>query len=664
MSTKGNLPFDNDFVARIDNERYFVMTATKAEGVGGRTWQYEQDTAQDVAPSKLSLPLMSFHEGCGFSYAGVEYVYDYAGHPVTTGAGDGWDMSVLGRVVTWARHGAGEAATTLSGAPAAPGWLKQVGNYLYMARGRYLSKYSIDTTAGNTWTRPISDFDLGSGNHVPGRIARWNSKLYVPRAADSTGVLQRAYEVTVASGTTADTRTLLPSDKTARGFRRYKNLIARFVANGMATCATTPTTATNWSDDGGVGLYEAPDPGVNITDLVQWGLYVFAPTEDGVWSYTSDDFQTRNEIPAIADSIVPRNNAPAETLNDQILFANDGGAIRWVPGEKWKYVGPNQEGGWEGGLARGWGKVVGIIPNGPATFVVYRDEVNQCGSIVGLYPGKGGRDPIPQMHFQTANGYFGNGCIVTASTGERYLAVIRSNTAGTIASPWIWRLPLGLDGANDSRVPKFVSDTAWRTPRYWAPARNIKKGWRELEFWLTLVASSGALSSTPGLQVWAIVDDGTPFQLNDSSGAPVTIKASGPTRVFLPDDTSGFGHYLQFEFRVPALGVGEHTVSVDIRDLVLRGNFYPRTEQLINATLVLSQGEFEGIGSMARSANQQRADLAALVGDRSQPIPFRDPWGDTGFCTVEKASFKEVQFQGSTESAFIAQVALRVVEYA
>lgn len=663
MSSKSPvLPFSNDFVATLAGKRYFVMTKTGAEGMGGRSWAYQMDPSQEVKPSPLSLALLSFHEGCGFSFAGVPNVYDGAGAPVSSGGGDGWDHSVLARVASWARHGTG-ASVTLSAAPAKPGWLIQgAADVMYMARGRYLTKYTLSTTPGATWAKTIADFDLTSTNYVPGRIERWDSKLYVPRAATSTGVLQQAYQITVASGASADTRSLLPADKTARGFRKYKQLLMRFAANGVATCATTPTTASNWSDDGGVGTYQAGDPGSNINDVVQWGLYVFAAKDDGIHSY-GDDWFTRNELPALGANLFVGNNVPVETLNDQVLIANDGGAARWIPGAKWKHVGPNQEGGWEGDKAIGWGKVVGLIPYGAMTFVVYKDEVNSRGSIVGLYPGKGGRDPIPQMHFQVSSGYFENGCIMSASTGESYLAVIKTGTDGTVAEPWIWRLPKALDGANDSRVPKGVSDTSWTTPRYWAPLRNILKGWQEFEFWADLDCA-GDLDDTPGLQVWASVDDGAFFQLNDDTGTAATLKTSGAQRVFFPASADSFGHWVQLKFAVPALGGGEIAIEVlGLRDMVLRGNYFPRSEQLIQATLILSQGEFQDGGSMQRTAKQQRADLEALINQRDEPIAYRDPWGTSGYLTVEQAQFSEIQFQEQTESAFVAKLVFRVGGY-
>lgn len=660
-----NLPFETDLVAQLDGESYFVLTRTQAEGVGGRQWAKQFETAQESPPQRMPIPIPTFHEGSGFTYAGMPSTYEQAGAPPSgTANGSGWDASVVGRLSTWSRHGVGTSVVTTI---AKRGWLLQLGQFLYMARGRYLTKYIVNTTAGATWTISGTDRDLGSANVVPGRPAVWNGKIYLPSSVSSTGALNVWQQVTQGS---PDTYANGPSGKEATCFRPYKRLLARAQTNGVATCATTPTTAANWSDDSGNGLYNADDPlrgagdpNTTITDLVEWELYLFAGKEDGVWSYT-DDLQTRNELSSLSAQRATENCSPLSVHIRDVLIPHISGLIRWVPGEDWNFNGPEQEGALEGDLTPGWGLCVGTIPYGPMTFAVYKDTVNTRGSIVGLYPGRGQRDPVPHMHVQCTNGYFENGCIVQATTGETYLAVIHTSSDGLTAEPWLWRLPrAGLSPANDPSVPKAVSNTTFFTSRYFGGNRNVVKTWREVEFWLEMTAVS--LSNTPGLQVWARIDEGSAIQLRDSTDTAATVKTEGSTRLFFPKDSTAVGHYCQLEFRIPAIADTQTALAIDaIRDLVVRASYRPRVGGLFKVPLVLSDGEFEDGRSMQRTVEQQVADLEALAGANTAPVSYAEPfYGRTGYATVEALEIREVEFKGSDASAFVAVVTLRDEPY-
>lgn len=652
------LPIDSNFVLELDGERYFVQTATKLEGIGGRKWKKAWATVQEDQPANEAIPMTTFHEGAGFTYAGIPNVYEHAGaNSSGSSAGSGWDATSPGRLATWQRHGVGSSVTVTT---TTRGWLKQLGNFLYMGRGRYLTKYTIDATLGNTWAKSGSDKDFGATNVVTGRMRTWNGKLYVP-IANTSNVLQVAQEVTQGS---PDTYAALPVGKEARAFFKYRDLLGRVQANGIATCATTPTTAGNWSDDGGNGLYTCGDPNVNATDAIEWQLYIFVAKDDGVWSF-ADDFYTRNEFPSLETAKIANNCRPLATSGDQVVIPHSSGLIAWLPGNAWKYVGVDQEGALESDLTPGFGQVVGEVARGPVTFIAYKDSVNGRGSICSLHPTKGQRRPIPQMHFECLSGYFEDLVIVTDTAGVEYLAAIHTSSDGLTAEPWIWRLPrFGESPAQDSAVTRAVSNTSFFTSRYFGTKRNLVKTFREVEFWLE--ASAADLTNTPGLQVWARVDDGSAFQLNSSAGTAATITAQGAQRLFFPPTSAAVGHYCQLEFRVPAITGGQTAISINaIRDTVLRLAYRPRVGAVYQGTLVLGQGEFEDKGSMQRTNIQQKLDLEALAAANSAAVAYKEPEeGEQGYCTLETLQITEAQFKGSDELVWLADVVLRDQAYA
>lgn len=242
-----------------------------------------------------------------------------------------------------------------------------------------------------------------------------------------------------------------------------------------------------------------------------------------------------------------------------------------------------------------------------------------------------------------------------------YVVALQVDPTKTIAKPYVYKLPRAdLTVANDPNISLARADAQFYTSRYPQPSRNVQKTYREVEFWL----DASPQTSTPGLQVWAALDEAAAYQLNDNTGAAGTFRTTGPQRAFFPASASAVGHYCQLVFKVPAKAQGEVDVAVSLRDIVIRGALDPITTDLITATFVLGGGEFEDKTSQRKSAKAQLAALKALADPTAAPVAYRDPWGGTGYLKVARVDTKEATYKGATQSVMLANVTMRVMEYA
>jgi hypothetical protein len=642
-------------VFQLQGKRYRVAAGEDSK-FEGRAFQQRFASEQDVEVRPYTIRIASYHDGSGFTWADLPSVYDQA---------DGWDCSAPGKASTVDRHGVGTATTTLSAAPRVRGWMIAALNSdgsptLYLCRGRYVTKYNLNTTYGGTWTingsTPVRD--LGAGNEVAGRPIVWSGKVYVPVHAGSTGVLGNFLEITPVAG--GDTYVSGPAARRARCFRTWKNLLIRADGNGVATCATTPTTDGNWSD-AGVGLYQVGDPGVNITDLAVWDQYIVIGKEDGLWSL-DENFYSRNEIPSLQGVRSRHNCLGMEEHNGEMFIPHQGGLIRWTP-KSWRFVGPEQEGALDVTFTP-WGVPQGVAPYGAQAFVFYKDEILQNAALVSLHPPRGARGPyIPHMHFKPETEYLEHGCVVTtvgaANETQSYLATIRTNTAGTVATPWIYRLPrAGLTFDNDSAVPHTVENRKLRTSRFYEPGRDIMKTYRAVEFDMIISGAGGV-----GLSVWASINEQAAIQLLDSAGAAASFTTSGWKRVFFPATAASTGRFLYLEFRI-ASGTAR---SFEVRDVSIRLGFRPTMgSQQIQVALNLTEGQvLEDRGNIRRTIDAQRADLQALLPSYgSAPlVSYVDPWGDAGYCSVEIMEFRETDWRPNTVPQKLAILGLRKERY-
>lgn len=241
------------------------------------------------------------------------------------------------------------------------------------------------------------------------------------------------------------------------------------------------------------------------------------------------------------------------------------------------------------------------------------------------------------------------------------LSVLHVAADRTTATPKVYTLPrAGLTIANDPNVDRAIANARISSSRFYQPSRNVQKTWRNVEFWLDATPEA----NTPGVQLWASIDEGTAFQLLDAAGNAATFRTTGFHQAYFPMTAAAVGRYVQIQAYVPATAGSEVPVAVSFRDMVLHGTADPlMTEEVSNVVLVLGGGEFEDRTSMRRSVAQQIADLSALAAPTTAPVPYRSPVtpNETGYLKVTHVRFREVIFKGAEESTMVALVNLRKV---
>ena len=194
-----------DMVLVLEDERYFLASADEASqvGNGARAWLEQHVPGQETADILFKIPIVDFSAGSGFTFEGPPGTYDNA---------EGWDCSSPGRPALWPQLALGQATTTTD----MKGWLFTLGNYLYLARGRYVVKYEPDETEGATWS--VAEIhDLGNGIVCAGRPAVFQSKAYVPRRSGPSGNLAVFHELTTVAATTVETQTIAISGTPTSG---------------------------------------------------------------------------------------------------------------------------------------------------------------------------------------------------------------------------------------------------------------------------------------------------------------------------------------------------------------------------------------------------------------------------------------------------------------
>lgn len=631
-------------VAELDGERYHVAQESQAQQAGGRSWSVKLIPNDQVPPQPFTVPMQSFHEGSGFSYAGVPNTYEIA---------NGWDCSTPGLARSWGRHAVGADVTH---AVNYFGFCQFYGDNLYVCRGRYVTKYTPSSTPGETWI--VADTkDLGVGNHAGVPII-WSGKLHVPVVVNATGAGTRFWTCTTGS---PDTWTQGPADKLCSGLSTYTELLVRWEGSQLATCADNPTVAANWSDDGLLGsMYQAGDPGEDITGMAEWDRLLLVGKERELISF-NENFRSINELPDLKASVPsPENGRGMAYTNGVLLVPNLAGLIRWQP-QRYLGIGPEQEGGLESDISDGYGMTRAIVPNGRMAFFTSYDSLQGKSTIGAYYPSRGARGPlIPHSHFTSSSVLFEDACLATVD-GKLYLVVLAAAADGLTATPWVYDAPLsGLGAATDRNVDHATSSASLKTPRYFAPERGLEKTFGEVRLWAEMSLQSGH----PGLQVWASVDGAAFIQLLDGTGAAKTAPTTGAHSYYFPKTAAAVGHYVQLDYRIPALGGGESAVAITLRDMSLRGSYQPDMVMEMTTTFILTKGEFEDRTSNLREPQEQLADLQALAAARTATTPWHDPWGNEGYCQVTSLDWKEIMFKGEEAPTLVAHVVMREEAYA
>lgn len=634
-------------VMTLDGKRYNVV-ARDDQVSGARAWNVQSVSKQDMEPQEFPIRIQSWHEGSGFSYDGMPHTYAYA---------NGWDAATPGKIRTWAPLATAATATLGTALPAgARGWLHydDVNGYLYMLRGRYISKYAVDFT-DSTWTKSHSDIDLGASYVVCGRPALFDGKLYVPKGDSSTLAAAVFYELTM-NGSSADSSANGPAGKETRCFHPWKNFLARGSVNTVETCSTTPTTSGNWT-----GTLEVSNSSDTIIDLAQYDQNLYVRTTRGLWSI-DPNLKPINELPDLRS--IPDVRATAQTVSNGALILNHkAGLIRWQP-QSYLFIGPEREGALEAELDEGWGRVADVVSYGRQFFATVNNTSTGKAAILSFSPARGDRGPlVPHCHHVITGTYEGLCIVDNGSTDTRTaLAVIAVSADGLTATPTLYELPrAALNVADDPTVEHATSDVQFYTSRLTAPSRNIQKVYRTVEWYQECSPTTG----TPGFQMWASIDGGSFTQLLDSTGAAGEFLTSGFKQAFF-STASNVGAYVQLRGTVPALGGGESAVDVTIRDVTVRAYVRPLSSTIISAYLLLDGGEGPDRGQDIRSIRKQEDDLLALRarGASSGAIAYHDTDGRSGYAELRELSIVEASWRNEERPVKVARVTLEVAPYA
>lgn len=641
-------------VVRIGGDTWEVASDDLARKAGGRAWVVETASEQELPSHALTIPLETFHYGSGFSYMGMPGVYDYA---------DGWDASAPGRIRTWARHA---TATQVASTGSTRGWLRFFNGQLWMFRGSKVTIYTVSDTAGAGWTGStfdlVSDWSLAANSIVGGRPDFFEGKLYIPTKSSSTGVYGRFVEVTPGAPLVV---TQGPTSTNAgyglRCFRSWRKpdtgpVLVGGDANGVRTCATTPTTSANWS-----ALTEADATDFPVTDLAVWQRYLAVATKRGLYTF-NEYLVAENQLPDLFTELDETNGQGMEYSNGYLLIPHKSGLIRWAPGT-WGHSGPEQEHATEPDLSEGWGRVRAVVPHGPTAYVTTNDATHTTASVNSLRPQRSApRGPlVPHCHHQVA-GTLEDACVVNNSSDTySYLAVLQVASNGTDAQPYIYRLPRsGLTPADDPNVTHAIGTAAtFYTSRVVEPGWEYTKTYREVRFYLEASVSTGA-----GVKVYASVDNGSFVQLTTASGSTSAITATGFQRLFFPKTSAAVGRHVRLKFAIAAKAGAETDAAYTIRGTKLRAAVRSlRTDRLSCVLVLRGQGTRPDTSRERRTVKEQVADLRALDAPNTAPVAYRDIDNMEGYLTVESVLIREVDWAPGMQPVKVATLTAFVEDY-
>ena len=246
---------------------------------------------------------------------------------------------------------------------------------------------------------------------------------------------------------------------------------------------------------------------------------------------------------------------------------------------------------------------------------------------------------------------------VTNQPGTYLLSLVTTPTGDTV-TPTVYKLPnSGFAPGLDNNISHAVSGADFYTSRLHLPSRNIKKIYRCVEFWCDLAPSA----NTPGLQVWASIDNGAFIQLLDGNGNAATITTSGAQTLFFPVST--MGSFVQLDFKVPALTGPQVPVAVVVRDIDIRVSLRAKLTDAISATLVLGQGQFQDRTTQMVLEPDQLAYLQTQL-DAGPVVSYRDPiTSETGQMLITGLTWQPVIFPGKNDPTLVAHLTARKLRY-
>ena len=636
-------PYLERQIPEFNGQRVFLPSDQQAQYLGGknpvpRSWHPHSVPAQGVDPKpEFELPLLSWHAGAGFSYAGLPNTYE---------AADGWDLSAPGRAVTWERHATG---TTFSSATNNRGFLVFHNAKLYLLRGRYAYRYDISTTHGSSWAAVLSK-DFGAGNVVSGKPAIFKGVLYVP-LVNGSGVEQRFWQLTTPA---TDTWTEGPVGVTARCFVTWQDKLARASLNTVYTVAANPMAGGDWS--AGESISSTTE---YITQFQRYFQYLMVWTNKGLYSL-DENLRSSDELPDLMTAADSYNGVGSAFTNGAVLAPHQSGLIYWSGGD-YAVVGPNQERALEGALSVAWGRAAGVCAFNRYAFVTANNVSQARGFLYGLEPG-GERKPLtPHCYQQTASGYFEDMCVIQDAVETRsYLAIIRVDSAtGLTTQPYIYQLPR--DGYTPGTDPTIRTDRttySFTSPRYFQPGREVQKTYRVVEAYLEFSAQSGH----PGLELSAHVNNTSIGALLDASGATKTAFTNGLHQFYFPQTAPAVGNHVRLTFQNGS--GGGSAVTVTIRDVKLRGDLDPILTEVVDFALVFCDGQFPDGTSERGSAQNRMESILALANPQAAPINVKDIWGNTYRAKVIVDTYHETDFGQYGGRGFVLTGQLRKRKYA
>jgi len=284
-----------------------------------------------------------------------------------------------------------------------------------------------------------------------------------PAQMTSTNSLTGGSSPTITHGTTTPgaVDTWNEAGDAALAFRCFTvwkgKLVAAEDTNEIRTCATAPVTVGNWAPStAGVG-HTVGESGSRITDLGTWSRFLVVGKTNGLWSF-DEDLQTTNELPDLEHVIDEQNFAGMGYANGWMLLPHLTGLIQWQPG-RYRYVGPEQEGVYDGSLTPGWGRVSNMASFGRQTFWVANDG-DGVGSLGSFLPPLQDRQPItPHFHQQEEGGRYEDAEIATSqgqvAAWKTPDTLSDDNAVGTIT----WSAP-GNGGSEDGQYATAAAGTS------------------------------------------------------------------------------------------------------------------------------------------------------------------------------------------------------------
>ena len=162
----------------IDGKRYKLASDKASRAAGeSRAWDGQFLPRQSVDPRpEFEVPLTTFHQGYGFTYAVEPGVYESA---------NGWDAMAPGILATWPEFTRCESFET---APTA-GFVVDYEGYMYVLRGEYAVKFR-PVEGATEW--PILEYHyFGASSRVAGPPALFDGAMYVPLRGLTVDTLER-----------------------------------------------------------------------------------------------------------------------------------------------------------------------------------------------------------------------------------------------------------------------------------------------------------------------------------------------------------------------------------------------------------------------------------------------------------------------------------------